>query len=320
VEAVGDLKKNRLFIDCHEDIAYSIRANKREFDTDEDRYMISLESLTNSKLNIIFSTIFVSHLEKKRHRKEAIAQIDEYEKIFKNYKNKFFKIQRKKDLKRNVHKKTGLIFLMEGAEPIKKIDDLDFFHKLGLRILSLTWNHENQYAFGSKINGILKKRGRQLIERMNEKNITLDLSHLSETSFWEALNITKLIPIASHSNSYFIRRHKRNLKDGQLRAISDKGGVTGIVLYNDFISSKKSVNLENIFNHFSHLLNICGEDHISLGSDIDGGPVEKFPVGIKKASDLIKIINLLESKKIKSSIIDKFAGKNILRVLNANLV
>ena len=93
------MKKNRLFIDCHQDIAYSIRANKREFDTDKDSYMISLESLTNSKLNIIFSTIFVSHLEKKHHHKEAIAQIHEYEKIFKNYKNKFFKIQSKKDLK-----------------------------------------------------------------------------------------------------------------------------------------------------------------------------------------------------------------------------
>ena len=81
--------------------------------------MISLESLNNSKLNIIFSTIFVSHLEKKHHHKEAIAQIHEYEKIFKNYKNKFFKIQSKKDLKIDVHRKTGLIFLMEGAEPIK---------------------------------------------------------------------------------------------------------------------------------------------------------------------------------------------------------
>ena len=134
--------ENRFFIDCHQDIAYSIRANKREFDTNKNDYMISLESLTNSKLNIIFSTIFVSHLKSKYHREEALSQINEYEKIFKKYKNKFFKIKSKKDLNKNLGKKTGLIFLMEGAEPIKQIDDIDLFHNLGLRILSLTLNHK----------------------------------------------------------------------------------------------------------------------------------------------------------------------------------
>ena len=282
--------------------------------------MISLESLTNSKLNIIFSTIFVSHLEKKHHHKEAIAQIHEYEKIFKNYKNKFFKIQSKKDLKIDVHRKTGLIFLMEGAEPIKKIDDIDLFHELGLRILSLTWNHENQYAYGANTNGTLKKKGFELIDKMNEQKIALDLSHLCEGSFWDAINRTKLIPLASHSNSYYIRNHKRNLKDEQLTAISNKGGVTGIVLYNDFISSKKDLSLEDVYTQFEYLLNICGEDHIALGSDIDGAPIVDFPTGIKNASDLKKIINFLESKKVKTSIIEKFSGKNAFRVLNENLI
>ena len=58
---------------------------------------------------------------------------------------------------------------MEGAEPIKKIDDIDLFHELGLRILSLTWNHENQYAYGTKTNGPLKKKGFELIYKINEK-------------------------------------------------------------------------------------------------------------------------------------------------------
>ena len=70
---------------------------------------------------------------------------------------------------------------------------------------------------------------------------------------------------------------------------------------------------------FNYLLSKCGEDHIALGSDIDGAPIEDFPKGIKKSSDLSKVIEVLEKKKIKPKIIDKFAGMNLLRVLKANL-
>ena len=167
--------------------------------------------------------------------------------------------------------------------------------------------------------GITAPGIRMLIEVMNELGVALDLSHLSYKSFWDAINSTKLIPIATHSNSYYLRRHKRNLTASQLKAISNKGGTTGIVLYNDFICNKSNVSLDDVFKQFNYLLSKCGEDHIALGSDIDGAPLEDFPKGIKKSSDLSKVIELLEKKKIKSKIIDKFAGNNLLRVLRENL-
>ena len=308
-----------MFIDCHQDIAYSILSNKRDFKTKSEKYMITFDNLKDSNLDIIFSTIFVSHRREEKHKEEASLQIEEYNKIFQNFPDDFYHIQNKDEL-RQPKGKIGLIFLMEGAEPISSVDDVDLFYELGLRILGLTWNNENKYAFGSDKDGSLKTEGYELIEKMNEKDITLDLSHLSEKSFWDCIEKTNLIPIASHSNSSKIRKHKRNLNDEQLVAISDKGGITGLVLYNQFIASKQKIGMDEVYKQFLHLLNTCGEDHISIGSDIDGAPIEDFPEGIKKASDLQKIITLLESKRIKTSIIEKFSGKNALRVLNENLV
>ena len=312
------MKKNRFFIDGHQDIAYSILANKRPLDTNDPKYMITLKETLKSKLGLIFSTIFVSHVKRDKRHLEALLQFKEYEKIFKNY-GSFYKVKNNKDIKLKTKNKIGLLFLMEGADPIRKLNDLKMFYNKGLRILGLTWNKENNYAFGANKSGPLKKEGYQLIEVMNELGVALDLSHLSYKSFWDAINSTKLIPIATHSNSYYLRRHKRNLTASQLKAISNKGGTTGIVLYNDFICNKSNVSLDDVFKQFNYLLSKCGEDHIALGSDIDGAPLEDFPKGIKKSSDLSKVIELLEKKKIKSKIIDKFAGNNLLRVLRENL-
>ena len=312
------MKKERFFIDCHQDIAYSIRANKRNFDTKDSNYMITLNETIQSKLKLIFSTIFVSHVKKEKRYEEAILQFKEYEKIFKKYTS-FYRVKKNIDIKIKQKNKIGLLFLMEGADPIRNLTDLDDFYQKGLRVLGLTWNKENNYGFGSNKSGPLKKDGYKLIEEMNKKKITLDLSHLSYESFWGAINATNLIPIATHSNAYFIRRHKRNLTASQLKAISNKGGTCGLVLYNDFIALKSSVTIDDLFNQFKYLLSKCGEDHIALGSDIDGASIDDFPTGVRKSSDLYKIIEMLERKRISSRIIDKFASENILRVLSENL-
>tara|TARA_B100000579_G_scaffold107464_1_gene85553 strand:- start:6491 stop:7432 length:942 start_codon:yes stop_codon:yes gene_type:complete len=312
------MKKQRYLIDCHQDIAYSIRANKRPFNTDDSSYMITLDETIKSGLKLIFSTIFVSHVKREKRYEEAILQLKEYEKIFKKY-IPFYKVKSNNDIKLKKRNKIGLLFLMEGADPIRNLSDLDYFYLKGLRILGLTWNKENKYGFGASKSGPLKKDGYKLIEQMDKKSITLDLSHLSYESFWDAINTTNLIPIATHSNSYFLRRHKRNLTVSQLKAISNKGGTCGLVLYNDFIAQKTLITMDDLFNQFKYLLSKCGEDHIALGSDIDGAPINDFPIGIRKSSDLYKIIEMLEKKRINSRIIDKFASKNILRVLSENL-
>ena len=311
-------KSEKILIDCHLDIAYSIRANRRSFEDIDPKFMISYDQLRKSGTDIFFSTIFVSHRRSSAYKEEAVEQIKFYRKILKDY-DSFYQVLTNDDIKDIKKNKIGLYFLMEGAEPISDIADLKYFTQMGVKTIGLTWNNENQYAFGVKQEGELKKKGYDLINNMNDLGVSLDLSHLSEKSFNEAINVTSLIPIASHSNSYTVRRHKRNLKDYQLKKISNLGGVTGIVLYNKFLTSKKKADLNDVSKHFMHMLNVCGEDHIALGSDFDGAPIEDFPKGMSEISDIEKITNLLMKNRIKPSIIDKFLGQNVLRVLNENL-
>ena len=123
--------------------------------------MITLGETLKSKLGLIFSTIFVSHVKRDKRHIEALLQFKEYEKIFKNY-NSFYKVKNNKDIKLKIKNKIGLLFLMEGADPIRNLSDLDMFYNKGLRVLGLTWNKENNYAFGASKSGPLKKEGYKL--------------------------------------------------------------------------------------------------------------------------------------------------------------
>ena len=91
------MAKDRFFIDCHQDIAYSIRANQRSFDTDNTNYIINYNDTLKSKLKLIFSTIFVSHVKKEQRHQEALLQFKEYEEIFKKYTS-FSKVKNNNDI------------------------------------------------------------------------------------------------------------------------------------------------------------------------------------------------------------------------------
>jgi membrane dipeptidase len=155
---------------------------------------------------------------------------------------------------------------------------------------------------------------------MNDLRITLDLSHLNERCFWEAIELTNLVPIASHSNARSLTDHPRNLRDDQLRAISERGGVIGIVFYNDFLrTGSENPTLEDIFAHADYIINLCGEDHVGIGSDLDGADINDFPEDIRTVADLPKIGRFFLEKGYSEERVRKIMGGNFLTVLRENL-
>ena len=124
---------------------------------------------------------------------------------------------------------------MEGADPILNPEHLVEYHRRGVRALGLSWNNRNIYASGPESKEGLSDQGKELLGQMNTLGTTLDLSHLNERCFWESVELTELIPIATHSNSRALVDHPRNLRDEQLRAISERGGVIGVVFYGKFL-------------------------------------------------------------------------------------
>ena len=309
-------------VDAHEDIAFHINYFERDFINPEIPCMITLPGLNQAGIRLVFNTIFVHP----KHRpdqtvEKAKAQVQVYDDIFDKNGNNVARILNNHDLDQLMsNKKIGFLTLMEGADPIEDINDLKFYFDKGLRILGPAWNNKNKYASGHETDSALSDEGKKLIQEMNNLGITLDLSHLNEKCFWDAIKITNLIPIATHSNARTLTNHPRNLYDDQLLAISERGGVTGIVFYNTFLKTGKNTpTLEDIFKHTDYIINLCGEDHVGIGTDLDGGKIEEFPQEIRQISSLPVVAQYFLDKGYTEERVKKIMGSNFLRVLKSNL-
>lgn len=215
----------------------------------------------------------------------------------------------------NINKKVGVIISIEGGEGIKSISDLEYFYKKGVRAIGLCWNNDNLLGGGCSGNNTgLTDLGRSLIIKMNELGIIADVSHLSEKSFYDVLNISTKPVIASHSNTYELCAHPRNLKKEQCKKIINNGGVIGINFYPPFLTNKETATINDIVNHILYLLDLGAQDNICLGSDFDG--IKSTPKGISDCTDTYKIFDYLLKMGITDDIIQKIAYKNILRVLS----
>ncbi|MGI9533916.1 MAG: dipeptidase [Thermodesulfobacteriota bacterium] len=309
-------------VDAHEDIAFHISYFDRDFENPEVPCMITLPWLQQAGVRLVFNTIFV-HPKHRPHKtsQKAKEQIEIYNQIYKKYENNIVSILNSDDLdKLEKNSKIGFLTLMEGADPIEDLRELEFYYSCGLRILGPSWNNKNKFASGPETELGLTKDGTKLIEKMNDLGITLDLSHLNEKSFWSAIELTKFVPIATHSNARALTNHPRNLKDEQLLAISKRGGVIGIVFYNSFLKTKNNPpTLEDIYEHTNYIVNLCGEDHVGIGTDLDGGKIQEFPEEVRQISKLPLVAEYFLNKGYSIERVKKIMGGNFLRVIKKNL-
>ena len=201
---------------------------------------------------------------------------------------------------------------IEGGEALENnLANLDKFYKLGVISLTLTWNHENNLAGGVNSECGLKKFGREVIDRMQELNMIIDISHASKKTFWDIYKYSKSAFIASHSNCRKICDHPRNLDDDQIIAIKERGGLIGLNSYKPFVNNKNKTDINHWLNHVDHLINLIGTDNICLGCDFDGANDLIFTgmSDMKKPYDLLKI-------SYGSDIADKIFYANLKRFLD----
>lgn len=196
---------------------------------------------------------------------------------------------------------------IEGAEGITDEEDVLRLKQRGVFMIAPVWNFTNRIACGvmeEKDTG-LSDFGKKIIAKMDSMGIILDVSHMSQKSFYDAAKIFKRPICASHSNLKAVKNHSRNLTDEQFAVIKNSGGVVGINIYPPFLG-------ESITEHIDRFLALGGENNIGLGCDFDG--VDELPQGIRGIEDVEKLIGELPySTKIR----EKLAEKNFLRVLKA---
>lgn len=157
---------------------------------------------------------------------------------------------------------------MEGGEPIESLDVFEAFYRLGLRVLTLTWSLRNQIGEGvfERTNRGLTNLGVEVVGKAEELGVLIDLSHINEAGFWDALEVTSFPVIASHSNAKALCDHPRNLTDDQLKAIAERGGVVGAVAIPGFVD-KEHPTLEKYVQHIEYMVNLIGYRHVGLGFD-----------------------------------------------------
>lgn len=201
------------------------------------------------------------------------------------------------------------ILSIEGAEMITSLKALRIVAKLGVKIIALTWNYANHIAGGvlDKEYGITKF-GEQVIKEMNKLNIFLDVSHLNDKSFFEAVKFTEKPIIATHSNSRTVCPNLRNLTDEQFKIIIRSGGCVGINFYPYFLSGNKYACIDDIVRHIEHFMELGGENSVGLGADFDG--VECLPDGIYGCEDIYKVLDRLLKLNYTEEQVQKISYKN----------
>ncbi|MFS8514949.1 MAG: dipeptidase, partial [Planifilum fulgidum] len=170
--------------------------------------------------------------------------------------------------------KMGALLSLEGADALSgELHRLRVLYRLGVRQLGLTWNHANEAADGVEEGrgARLTRFGRKLVEELARLRMVLDVSHLSERGFWDVMEFSGVPVIASHSNCHAICSHRRNLKDDQIRALIERGGILGITFVPQFVHDpKEEAAVEHLLRHIDHVCELGGEQILAFGSDFDG--------------------------------------------------
>lgn len=184
--------------------------------------------------------------------------------------------------------KIAAMLAIEGGEVLcGSLENLQKLYDLGVRILTLTWNYDNELGSGAYGDGGLTNFGKVVIREMNRLGMIIDVSHLNEAGFWDVIQITDTPVIASHSNAYACCKHPRNLTDKQISALADMQGYIGLNLYSDFLNDDKNACITDVVRHVEHFKKLGAGEILGLGCDFDG--VDKLPLRIAGAQDICKL-------------------------------
>lgn len=353
-----ELSKDILIIDTHIDLPYRLKNNWQDISEDTKSGHMDYPRSVEGGLNSAFMSIFIpaGYEEKGGSLELADTLIDFIEKISKDHPDKFALAYNAQDVKNNYEK--GVISLpmgMENGTPIEgSFENLKHFYDRGIRYITLSHgkaNHicDSSYDPNRKWNG-LSPFGKTLIDEMNNLGIMVDISHVSDSTFYQVLKLTKAPVIASHSSCrYYTPGFERNMSDDMIKKLAENGGVIQITFGSYFISGDYQLkmkqmekelkehnwsrwstegkkyynnfvqenNLEfgtakNIAEHIDHVVKLVGIDFVGLGSDFDG--VDALPKGIEDVSSYPNIIYELLKMGYTKTDLEKICSGNILRV------
>ncbi len=303
-------------IDAHCDTAYELYKHTADLKTNSLSVSMDMLDRYDSYIQIfaIWSDPAYAGLQSMEHTERVLA-------YFKKQLAKYAVpvILSRADLEKHGRSK-GLkaLIAVEGGEPVGDcLENLELLYHMGVRLLTLTWNGINAIGNGS-LSGCekgLTDFGRQIVKRMHQLGMIVDVSHLNEQGFYDVLEIATKPVIASHSNAYALHPHKRNLSDEQFAALRKNRGVVGLSIYPLFLGGEK--NLSTLIAHLEHFLSLGGANHIGIGTDFDG--IDCTIPEIRNASELYRLADQLLQMNYSEGLVQNILFENMYRVISENL-
>jgi membrane dipeptidase len=183
-----------------------------------------------------------------------------------------------RDLQRALReKRMGIIMRFQGSEPIgEDLDRVALFRELGVRVVQLTHNRRNIVGDGATEpgNAGLSKFGHELVEQLNAQKLIVDLAHGAQRTIAEGIAASKAPVLISHTGCRALSDLPRNTTDAELKAMADRGGVAGIIFW-PYLRTDTQPMASDVIRHIEHALDVCGEDHVGIGTDGYLAPIDR---------------------------------------------
>ncbi len=346
-EQVREVHRSALLIDLHNDVT-SETVKGLNIGLRRSKGHTDLPRLREGGVGAVFFAAYVSkrYVPMGRSAHRLLEMIDTIRHdIVEKHPDDFVLALTADDIER-AHRE-GKIAALIGIEGGHAIEDslriLRDSYALGVRYMTLTHSNTNNWADSSgdindpkvRHHGGLTKFGREVVREMNRLGMMVDISHVSDETFWDVLEVSRAPVIASHSSCRAISNIARNMSDEMIRALAEKGGVIHINFGCEFLSQASAdaspyfnpkargtdprkvppATLDDVVAHIDHVVKLVGVDAVGIGSDFDG--VSCTPVGLEDVSKFPNLTRALLEKGYSAEDIRKIYGGNTLRVMRA---
>lgn len=284
-----------------------LEESKKRFDTNDAPYRTAMEMVK----------IFQEEMEANR---EVIRPVTSFAELQEN---------------EQAGRMSALLTLEEGGVCCGDLSRLQDFYKLGARMMTLTWNYENEIGYPAALQSTgsreyrrgerralgLKETGLAIVEEMERLGMIVDVSHLSDDGFFDLCEYARKPFVASHSNARALCGHCRNLTDEMLRMLGERGGVAGLNLCPEFVIAEQNPDgsrtkegrnlLEYLACHAVHMMDVGGSGCVGLGSDFDGFDENSLP---EDASGMPEFAWALHKLHVSDDRIDDILYRNVYRL------
>jgi len=334
-----DIAQSSLIVDTHIDTPYRIKtqldnSGKYEDIAQNTSYDFDYPRALSGGLNVPFFSIYLPADTEEAGTSFNLANelIDLMNSIIEANPEKFFLIDTSTYLGNLPGQNLiGIAYGMENGAALEgNLSNVEYFYKRGIRYITLTHSQSNHISDSSydenKQWGGLSEFGKNLINEMNKVGIIIDISHVSDDAFSQAINISNTPVIASHSSlRHFTPGWERNVSDLMLEALAEKGGVLQINFGTAFLTNENDklkdydpstyihAEVTDVVDHIDRVVALVGIEHVGIGSDYDGVG-DTLPNGLKDVSTYPNLIAELQKRGYSTSDIQKILGGNFARV------